>query len=84
MRRISATLLALAPLASAVAYEVDTHALVTSQAFDRSVLAQPELRVALGLARFGAEAPGERPFQVPPGAAYGANPNAYLDFAHLS
>jgi len=59
-RKAMRLMLAALPL-GATGYEIDTHAFVTSHAFDRSIVATPELAVRLGLDRFDAL----EPFRVP-------------------
>ncbi|MBB5209335.1 hypothetical protein [Chiayiivirga flava] len=61
------------------AYEVDTHAMVTSEAFGRSTLPSDELHRRLGLDRFAEDAPSAKPFESPVPTSYGGLVNGYLD-----
>lgn len=64
---------------TALAYEVDTHAMLSSHAFDRSVLATNELRERLGIDRFDDAAP----FTVPNYITYSGARAGYLDFRQI-
>lgn len=61
---------------SAQAYEVDTHALITSQAYGRSVMNTPALQQRMGWDRYRLEAP----FRMAPASEGPSYPtNAYFD-----
>jgi hypothetical protein len=76
VRRLAlSALLALACFATK-AYEVDTHAMITSYAFDRSTLTSSELVERIGIDRFN----DARPFTVPTYVTYSGARAAYLDF----
>lgn len=73
----------LVPMAT-FGYETDTHAFISSHAYDRSTLATPELANRLGLDRFDDELPGERqPFRVPDYIDYDGQRDSYLDYRQV-
>ncbi len=74
---------------SALSYETDTHARITSHAFERSVLATSQLANRLGLERYDDELAADdgdpaQPFLIPDYIAYSEERSAYLDFRQVN
>src|SRR5688500_13254459 len=64
--------------ATAVAYEIDTHAFITSHAHDRSVMKGDALMKRLGIDRFGSDEETP-PFGIVDGVSYAGTRDAYYD-----
>jgi len=70
-------LLWLGSTSESMAYEVDTHSLITFHAFDRSALAQPSTLERLGFSRYDLD----QPFHLPDDAMpYTLERDAYFDY----